>query len=489
MNIVSIASVVLTMALATTNAAARTWYIVPDGSGDAPTIQAGLDSAASGDTVLVACGTYYENDITMKAGVVLRSVTGMPECVTIDAEELGRVIYCPEGDANTRLEGLTLTRGYAQEGAYLQNLGGGLFLYGSLVGPIVKNCVFLDNRADGHGGGVHGGYSGTPSFIGCFFQGNSAGTDGSGGGFVSGYGASEFCSPTFENCTFLGNSAGVFGGAVSVTGNDLATSSFHDCLFANNSAAAGGAVSFSNIAATSIAGCTFSGDSASGSNGVVRSHSSDVEIYNTIIAFGTGGGAVHCVGGGTATLHCCDVFGNAGGDWTACIAGQDGADGDFSADPLFCDAANGDYHLDVSSPCLGRNHPSGDPCGRIGSMKARCMGHLAFGPATLKREGNEPTEETGANPVTSGALRFGVSPNPARDAATIRFSGVTNSAAFLRLFDIQGRLVRSWQATSPEGAIELKAAGHAGASIAPGVYFLRLSDGEQSVTKRLTLIR
>jgi hypothetical protein len=39
-------------------ASARTWYVKVDGTGDAPTIRAAVDSSTAGDTVLVAPGTY-----------------------------------------------------------------------------------------------------------------------------------------------------------------------------------------------------------------------------------------------------------------------------------------------------------------------------------------------------------------------------------------------------------------------------------------------
>ena len=40
-------------------APARTWYVAADGSGDAPTIAAAVDSSANGDVILVGPGTHF----------------------------------------------------------------------------------------------------------------------------------------------------------------------------------------------------------------------------------------------------------------------------------------------------------------------------------------------------------------------------------------------------------------------------------------------
>jgi hypothetical protein len=56
---------------------ARTWHIRADGTGDAPTIQAGVDSAVAGDIVLVAPGTHYVVDrIDIPSGIVVTSESG-----------------------------------------------------------------------------------------------------------------------------------------------------------------------------------------------------------------------------------------------------------------------------------------------------------------------------------------------------------------------------------------------------------------------------
>jgi hypothetical protein len=231
-------------------ARARTWYIHPDGSGDVPTIQAGLDSAAVGDTVLLSSGTYYEHDLDMRSDVILRGETGDPRDVSIDAQSQGIVIFCGALDQPARIEGLTITGGLAStETGY--DSGAGIYCAGSWME--ISRCIFSHNSAEAKGGGLYiGGCS--PEITDCTFWDNFAGWQ---GGAIMCFLAP---SPRLTNCTFHGNGAGYLNGG-----------------------------------------------------GAMMCWESSPILQNTIIAYGTSGSAIGCHAG-DARLSCCNVYGNAGGD-------------------------------------------------------------------------------------------------------------------------------------------------------------------------------
>ena len=90
--------------------------------GDQPTIEAGVNVAAPGDTVVIACGVYYEHDIVVVVDICLRSETGEPDCVVIDAQQNGRVFSLQGLSAASELAGLTITNGLADA-----QCGGGVY--------------------------------------------------------------------------------------------------------------------------------------------------------------------------------------------------------------------------------------------------------------------------------------------------------------------------------------------------------------------------
>jgi hypothetical protein len=92
-------------------------------------------------------------------------------------------------------------------------------------------------------------------------------------------------------------------------------------------------------------------------------------MENTIISFSVQGSAVVCDEYSTATLACCDLYDNEGGDWIGRIANQYGINDNISEDPLFCDMAGGDFTIDAASPCAPA-HSGG--CGLIGALPVGC---------------------------------------------------------------------------------------------------------------------
>lgn len=228
MSVRAIGIVILAGLLTAGGASARTWRIEPDGDGDAPTIQAGIDSAAVGDTVDLACGTYYETNLAMKSGIVLRSRTGHASCAVIDGGGLGRVLSCEDIDESARMIGITFTGGFAS-GDWPDHCGGGMICFSS--SPVVSSCVFESNLAS-TGGAVACFESSSPLFAGCSFRANESSYHG--GGVMCRYSS----SPTFVDCGFEENVSDDDGGGF--FGTDDSAPRFTACSFTNNTAIQGG---------------------------------------------------------------------------------------------------------------------------------------------------------------------------------------------------------------------------------------------------------
>ena len=187
-----LAAPILVIGLSAGAVAGRTWQVSADGAGDAPTLQAAIDSAAAGDTVLVACGTYFEHDIEMRPGIALSSQTGLPGCAVIDAQGRGRCFHCVGLDSTASIEGFTLTGGLADEPG--EGCNGGA-MYCSRSSLHVSHCTFLDNRAACYGGGVFC-HESSPVLEACAFHGN---VDGHGS---RGFHCDRKSSPRLDGCEF-----------------------------------------------------------------------------------------------------------------------------------------------------------------------------------------------------------------------------------------------------------------------------------------------
>jgi len=340
-------------------ALASTYLVLPDGSGDTPSIAAALRLAVSGDIIELGDGVFSGMGNTgldfAGKSLLLRSRSGNPEACVLDAEAgpaaPGRALSLVTGEgAGAVIQGIGFRGGYLVDAA-----GGALLLVGSSAR--IRACRFSGNTAR-EGGAVYVA-GGAPSFEACVFVGNVGGIAG------GALGASAGAQVEIDDCRFVANSAD-YGGALMT---DAATVALEGCvLLANSASARGGGIYAGDHAALALTRCTLAWNEGATGGGLALATMSSLELTNAIIAFAPAGEAVELRYASTASVSCSDLFGNAGGDWTGALAGLAGLDGNLSLDPEFCgDATDGDLSLAASSPCV-----SPPDCGRMGALGVAC---------------------------------------------------------------------------------------------------------------------
>jgi hypothetical protein len=459
-----------------TSAGAATYLVRPDGSGAFPTIQAAVDAVALGDTIAMADGTFRgagNRDIDFAGkDLVVRSQSGNAAQCIIDCQgtqtepHRGYNFHSWES-ADAVVEGITICNGWGPDDLYGMSEGGAIRCDFAL--PTLQDCIFSDNRAI-FGAAIMLTGPSRPLIRRCTFTGNEAQLDGA---CIDCEGTS---APLVWDCLLQGNTSGHRAGGI--LADEYASPVFSVCTFVNNYGAdGGGAASGCGSADPLFRRCTFVGNSA-GANGagVSCSCSADAFLESCVIAFSASGPAVTCLNEATVTLTCCDLFGNAGGDWVGPIANQFGVNGNFGEDPLFCNLPAGNLHLDGASPCLPRNHPQGAQCGVLGAWGVGCPG-------------------TGVDPQVGPAARLQLDrprPNPSAGGVTFRFdlpgddTAESRAPAAFCIYDAAGRLVETLlQGPLDAGAHVVRWDGRdpSGQPAPAGVYFGRLQWGDQVLAR------
>ncbi|MEQ8770025.1 MAG: right-handed parallel beta-helix repeat-containing protein [Phycisphaerales bacterium] len=400
--------------IAASGTAYATDYTVPGPSNETLTfyLESPLSPVVDGDTIILTdAGNYQNTYIVSHDDLTIRAAAG--QTIVLDGQFVGTVVELL-GD-NLTLEDLTIRNGLAAiDGGAVRSIGNKLtirrcvfennvapddggaivfsdnelliedsqFLNNSTQGStsqsaggaiqtvrgdiVLRGCTFAGNEADYAGGALHiadtdARYqiedcvfdSNTATFGGAIwwvtgaegdvydslFDGNIATQDGGG--------VYHNASPaTYTRCTFVNNKTegpvADDGGAMYITGETtnevLATS----CLFANNTAnSSGGAIIMLSGPDSRFLNCTIYGNTALG-------------------AFsGSGGGGVYTSGtGATGRFRNCIVRGNTPDQFTgpasleySNVDGGAGS-GTIDMDPLFVDAAAGDFRLMDESPSI-----------------------------------------------------------------------------------------------------------------------------------------
>ena len=241
------------------------------------TIQALIDAASAGDTILIDPGT-YEGSINFQGkDIVVGSLfltTGDSSYISqtiLDAKQSGSVVRFENNESSGAvLSGLTLTGGHAVE-------GGGIFISGA--SPTLSHLLITGNKA----------YS---CEVGDYFKGAAGG-----GIFING------SSPVLERITVRENTSEADGGGVYLSNSDANLTLV--TIFQNTAADLGGGL-FTNYSTSKILHVEIAQNSSSKGAGVYAMSFSDLSFENSNVGDNTAsseGGGFYLAGSKVSLLN------------------------------------------------------------------------------------------------------------------------------------------------------------------------------------------
>jgi serine protease len=343
--------------------------------GQFATIQAAIDAAVDGDTILVSPGTYVENVNFGTKDVTVASTDGASTTV-IDGGALTNVVamHAEPGESPT-LRGFTVRNGlgYPEDGGGISTSGGP---------AVIEENIITGNATCGAGGGVAAEFSQAvirSNLIEANSQSGCSGGPGGGGVFIGGAG-----SVSLLDNTIRGNVHGSFGGGVSLFAAGTPTIA-RNVISGNSGATQGGGMYIVNRSEAQIESNVVAGNLSNEGAGIFWRVPSDargpVLVNNTIVdnvgSIGTAlfadgfDGAARVannilIGAGTTVVECDesndpnppiiefnDVLQTGGGArYGGLCVDLTGTNGNVSLAPAFVDAPAGDYHLSPVSPLI-----------------------------------------------------------------------------------------------------------------------------------------
>ncbi len=371
--------------------------------GDQATIQNAIDVAVNGDTVLVSPGTYVETLNYQGKAITLISEFG-PALTVIE----GSVIFDSGEGLDSVLQGFTVRD------------GGGISITGASP-KVIGNRIFENSKCSGAGININ---FGSPIIQDNIISGNTTTCSGGNGGgmYVGGAASAQILDNVItNNVVFAGDGGGIFlnaAGTPTIRGNRIEGNRVGGI----SPAAVGGGIGMINRSDALIVQNVIVGNIADNGGGVswLISGRGPYLVNNTIAD--NSGAQVVALGfsaqvllinntvSGTNMGIACDpnppillsnnAVSTTGPAYSGLCANALGVDGNISADPLFVDAANGNYRLQSVSPLVdaGDNSapglPSTDGDGRprfvdgdIDGIARVDMGAFEFGPGPVANAG------------------------------------------------------------------------------------------------------